>query len=318
MMIRSRYSFSILALSLLLIFVLSACGPRVSKASDGVAGTKIDLPALVVEYDTSGEASLFGQPVSQLGETFGTDLSALSLGEETIQALMSNNIQHLQIDKRAGGLIIYANGVPLPLIVWDDDAVAALGEALPLLGAEGAADILPILTTLDIGLVLKFPVASGKSAIALAKPTNIQLDVPASKAILDKARATGITVNASVVYAPDGTFQITGLNPLMVGFIPTDALTMSPETVADMSSSGVESISVTTTGNGFLMAVNEQTLPYIQWSSLNDLTMMLKVIGALQGEGPDGSMSQAAAQLQGAGMLLNLPGLQFNIVFPSQ
>ena len=316
MMIRSRYSFSILALAVFAMFVLSACGPRASATPDGIAGTKVDLPALVVEYDASGEASLFGQPVSQLGDTLGADLSALSLGEETVQALMANNIQHLQIDKRPGGLIIYANGRALPLIVWDDAAVAALGEALPLLGAEDAADILPILTILDVGLALKFPVASGQSAIALARPSSLKLDVAAATGILDQARATGIAVNAAVVYAEDGTFQITGLNPLMVGFIPTDALTLSPETVADMGEQGVENVSVTTTGSGLLLGVNGQTLPYIQWSSLDDLTTMLTAIGAMQGEGPGGSMAGVAAQLQTAGIILNFAGMQFNVVFP--
>ena len=78
-----------LLLTALLIFtlVLSACGPRPQQGELAQSATDdtlvVDLPAVYIDYDEQGQASISGAAIAQLGALLGQDLSsslALFLG----------------------------------------------------------------------------------------------------------------------------------------------------------------------------------------------------------------------------------------------
>ena len=91
--IRKHLSF---LLSLLLVgtLLLAGCAPRPG-AGQGASNEDefyVDLPAILVEFDENGDAIVLGRPVAELNDALGVDLSALSLGTETLDKFTINSI----------------------------------------------------------------------------------------------------------------------------------------------------------------------------------------------------------------------------------
>lgn len=308
-----RFRFALLLL--VALFVLVGCAPRVGSGAataDAAEGSlRIDLPALVVEYDENGEASLFSTPVSSLGATLGADLSALSLGAETVGSLTAAGVEHIQIVNAPNAIRIFINNNPLPAFVYDDAAFASLLSTLEMFGTDAgaAAGIAPLLPNLGVGLAMKMPGAT--------MPLDLtDVELPTSEeaiAAYEAARNTEAVVNITIDYATDGSFTLGGLNPFMMGMVPQDALRLGPDTMSTFTDRGIQSIKVTTQESGILLAINGETLPFIQWGSRDEFTSLLELVGQITG---NDTLASTVGQLEA---ILFLPGgLSAQVTFPAQ
>jgi hypothetical protein len=92
------------------------------------------------------------------------------LDAETIQRIQSANIQHLQIRSQPGGLFFYANGKPLPHLIWDSrfltNAAELFGQLMPDSPYRPlVTELAPGVDRADIDVLVILPRASGAAAI---------------------------------------------------------------------------------------------------------------------------------------------------------
>jgi len=139
----------------------------VPQPSDGPATAIVRLDAKIDDKGMPGIFDVTAEDLSAFGVAVPPVLDADTLGR--IQAA---NIQHLLIRSKPGGLFIYANGKPLPHLVWDSrfltNAAELFGQIMPdspylLLVNE----IAPGLDRADIDVLVLLPPAAGAKALPL-------------------------------------------------------------------------------------------------------------------------------------------------------
>ncbi len=302
-------------LVLVAVLTIAGCAPRAGAGTAASASSDtlyVDLPSILVEYDAEGQASLLGMPVAELGSALGTDLSALSLGAETIGKFTAANIQHIQVSNQPNVLRIYMNGTPLPAIIWNGDAMNALAETLTGLGTDASmlTTLTPLLPNLGVGLALQMPVPAGEQVIPLAT-SGAALNSAAALSAFDAAQAAQASINLTLDYAADGSVAIGGIAPFMLNIIGLQpaALALPADQMESIAGLGIQSMGVKTVNNGLLLQVNGNTLPYLQWSNANEITNLLTLAGAFAGP-------EMAGQLQQLQLIFNFPGLSATINFP--
>ncbi|MEZ4864787.1 MAG: hypothetical protein R3C14_25975 [Caldilineaceae bacterium] len=314
---RDRRSLPIISLALTMILLLAGCAPRISAGKVAANASPdtfyLDLPAILVQYDAQGEATVFNRPVSELGAILGTDLSALSLSADTIGKMTAGKIQHIQIDNQPNVLRIYMNSNPLPAIIWDEEAMSALAETLSAMGTDAGplSALAPLLPNLGVGLALQMPVPSGTQAIPLQPVKGATLTSDAALKALAAAKATQPSINLTLDYDAAGNVTIGGIAPFMLNMIGLNpaALALPPDQIKSIADQGIQSLGVTTVQGGLLLRLNGNTLPYLQWSSADEITNLLSLAGAMAG--PD-----MASQLQQLQLIFNFPGLSATVNFP--
>ena len=315
-MIKTRKRSLFLTLLLVAGLTLAGCAPRpgagTAAANAGSDALAIDLPAILVEYDAEGQASLLGMPVGELGAALGADLSALSLGQETIDRFAAAKIQHIQVNNQPNVLRIYTNGQPLPAIIWNEEAMSALAETLTGMGTDASmlSTLTPLLPNLGLGLALKMPVPSGQKEIPLTT-SGATIESAAALKAFDAAKAAVANINLTITYAADGTPTIEGIAPFMLNMIGLNpaALALPADQLESIAGQGIQSIGVKTVPNGLLLQLNGNALPYLQWSNANEVTNLLTLAGAFAGP-------EMAGQLQQLQLIFNFPGLSATINFP--
>jgi hypothetical protein len=150
------------ALLIIAALVLSGCAPRTGAGSSAAMAMDdelvIDLPAIVIDFDTNGHASIGGIPAAEMGAMAGADLSTLALSPDWVSYFSMTNIQHLQVNNAAEGLGVLVNGQPVPSLEWDENSLVATAGALESLGiAVPVLDkVLPLVQQLGIGVIMRF------------------------------------------------------------------------------------------------------------------------------------------------------------------
>ncbi len=311
---RKHLSFLFTAL-LVGTLLLAGCAPRPG-AGQGAVNTDelyVDLPAILVQFDENGDAIVLGKPVAELKDALGVDLSALSLGTETLDKFTANNIQNIQINNTPNVLRIYQNGNPLPAIIWDADAMTALATTLTSMGTDASAieSLVPLLPNLGVGLALQMPVPSGKQAIPLQTKGKALASADALK-LFTAAKAAAASINLTLDYGADGQPAIGGINPFMLNMIGLQpaALALPADQLESIAGMGIQSLGIKTIqGGGLLITINGNTLPYLQWSSADELNSMLGLAGAFAGP-------EMAATIQQLQLIFNFPGISATVTFP--
>jgi hypothetical protein len=261
---------TLLVLSLVL---LAGCAPRPgTPLTEAFESDElyVDLPAIVIDFDAQGQASLGGVSVANLGAVAGMDLSALALDPTIVNFFTIENIQHIQVVTNPDGLTILVNGLRVPSLVWDEgslvataETVNALGIALPVLDR-----ILPLVQQFGLGITLRFPVGEGNQAIALGQLTSAEVDGQQAEAIL-AAVGTPPRINLPVVYDAEGNFRVGDLTAAewaeLVPGVPFDLLQLSSEQMQGLTEAGLTSLSLATTPQGLQISANGQALPTISW-----------------------------------------------------
>lgn len=309
-----KHLSSLLAVLLIGTLLIAGCAPRAGAGEGAVAedALYIDLPAILVEFDENGDAIVLGRPVAELNDALGVDLSALSLGAETLETFTSNNIQHIQVNNTPNVLRIYQNSNPLPAIIWDDEAMNALVATLTSLGTDASAiePLVPLLPNLGVGLALQMPVPSGQSAIPLGM-SGSGLSSADALAGFEGAKNAGSSLNLTLDYGLDGAPAVGGNASFALGFagIQPATLTLPPDQMESIAGLGIQSLSIKTVPNGLLIAINGNTLPYLQWSNGDELNSMLTLAGAFAGPEMGGMLQQLS-------LVFNFPGLGVSVTFP--
>jgi len=137
------------------------------QASAGPATAIVKLDAKIDDKGVPGIFDLTAQDFAALGMAAPTVLDA-----DTIKRLQGANIQHLLIRSKPGGLFIYANGKPLPHLVWDSrfltNAAELFGQLMPDSPYRPlVAEIAPGLDRADIDVLVLLPPAAGAKAVPL-------------------------------------------------------------------------------------------------------------------------------------------------------
>ncbi|MCB0064461.1 MAG: hypothetical protein KDE19_20190 [Caldilineaceae bacterium] len=273
----SKNAYRWLPLLASLIFVLAGCAPRTgggetaAAAADG--GLVVDLPAIVVDFDESGQASIGGVPAADLGAAFGAPLDGLQLSADQIQMLIDSNIQHVQINNSNTGLNILVNGQPIPSISWTADSLANANQLLAMwddseLGP--VTELLPLISNLGAGAVLRFPLAQGAEVIPAeisGEDSSAATAAAAESEFLDQAGSPA-RINLPINYNEDGTFNIGDQSAealsLALG-LPLESLTLSEERLSMYQEMGMETFTIATDTDGIHMTLNGEDLPFISW-----------------------------------------------------
>jgi len=122
-----------------------------------------------VRYDAQGVPSILGVSGYDLADIGLPIPVAIEIG--VLQNLQRNNIQSLELRTKPSGLFIYLNNNPLPSFTFDKQLLKNVAElyiqandpanpAIPTVNA-----VLPMLDTLDIGVLVHFPPAPGVKPI---------------------------------------------------------------------------------------------------------------------------------------------------------
>lgn len=295
------------ALLLVSLLVLAGCAPRAGTSlSESFESDElyVDLPAIVIDFDAAGQASLGGVGVANLGAVAGIDLSALALPAETVNFFTLENIQHIQVVTGPDGLTILVNGLKVPSLTWDEgslvataETVRSLGIALPVLDR-----ILPLVQQFGLGISLTFPVAEGIEAIALGQVAESASGADA-EAIIEAVGGTAPRINLPVVYDEEGNFTVgdlSGAEWVALTGVPFDLLQFTPEQIVAIGEAGLTTMALETTPAGLVISVNGQALPTLSWGEgeLQNVLSLPVVQGLLSGAG--GSFGMDAATVTDA------------------
>ena len=287
------------ALLIIAALVLTGCAPRAGAGASAAMASDdeltIDLPAIVIDFDSDGSASVGGMPISDLGATAGIDLSTVALPAEWVQYFTTSNIQHMQVNNGADGLTLMVNGQPVPSLVWDEgslvataDTVSALGVAVPTLNK-----VLPLVQQLGLGVILRFPVAADEDLIPMVVEGDGSMAESAKMAQEEFLAAVGSPprINLPVVYEEDGSWSVGDLTDTewtaLTG-APFYALRLDPALLNGLAASGVNSMSFETEQEGIHISINGNPLPYLSWGSgeVQHVLALSQQMGLLQAAMP--------------------------------
>jgi len=274
-----RYQRSIIYSTLLIILALalSACGPRAYSGFrvDGDEGQLVvDLPALVIDVDSTGQLSLGEIPLAQLAGAAGmADLESLEIPPEMVESLIDANIQHVQIDNAPHGVILLVNGEPVPSLAWDGESLVTTAETLETFGMSITLldKILPLVRNLGMGVTVRIPLSPGVDLI----PQLVEGDstaAAASKAAQEaflESIGTPPQIHASVDYDAEGNWELAGISGLELAAlgVPPESLAIPPDMLQSLSDMGVKSMGLATGEQGIFIVVNDKKLPHISWEN---------------------------------------------------
>jgi hypothetical protein len=121
-----------------------------------------------VKYDDQGVPSIMGISARDL-QAMGLNLP-LALAPSVIESLKASNIQSMELRSKPDGIFVYANGVALPNLSWDNtmllnaaDLYGQMNPTSPYIAA--VKQFLPAINNLNIDLKLHFPLAAGAEPI---------------------------------------------------------------------------------------------------------------------------------------------------------
>ena len=308
-------------LLLVSMFLLAGCGPRIGAAVTpaGAEELVVDIPMIYVDFDEQGAATIAGIPAAALGETLGQDLSSLSLDPETIERLMNADVQHVQISNQPNGMLIFINSKAAPALVWDAEVLSSVVTLLDAMGQDigDAGGLLPLLPQMGLNFALRFPVADGNTAIPMTHNDQAVDSLAATdiRAIADGGAALAL----ELTYAEDGSFELGGINPLMMGMIQGQlaAANLEPDQVSGITERGIESVGLQVTPGGILISVNGEILPYLKFDDEKELFDLID-LGGNMSEDAATALSAVKGPLQQVLPMLRQLGVSLTVNFPTQ
>jgi len=309
---RNRRLALLLTVLLVAVLLLTACGPRPAQGelAASATGTElvVDLPALYIDYDDQGVASMNGSALAAIGAALGQDLSVLDRSAAEMDALKAAGVQHAIVNLTPAGLQIAANGMPLVTLDWDENSLNALGGLLagmdnPALAP--AAALLPLAQDMSVGIVMRFPGAEGAEALPLISGEKVDMQAlnrshqqalpgiltelgvpPLAAAVLPGLPALTIS------YTEDGKASLSGLPPLIATQIPPSALeglNLQADQLAMIAGLGLETVNIKNSAEGLAITINGNPLPFLRWDGGE-----MQNLGTL---GIDGGVLKAVAGL---------------------
>lgn len=317
-------------LSVLAALVLTGCGARAGAGETAAATTDaalaVDLPALTIDFDSEGAASLGGVPLASFGALLPAGLADLKLDKATVDQLTAANIQHIQVTTVPSGLLIMVNGEPIPSMRWNDEQLANLGEVVELLGPAVPAAVravLPIITDVGVGVALRLPVAQGVDMIPVqvaGDASSAATAQAAQQAFMAEVGAAPV-IRIPVVYDTAGNFTVQGISDAewqaLTG-APVGQLRLNAQLLQSLAAAGITNATVRTDAAGIHIALNGKELPVLGWAEgeLNHLIKLAAGAGLLDSTGMDAA---AVSSLVDALLpAIQSSNIEINATFPPQ
>ena len=290
-------------LLLITLMVLTACGPRVGggerAAAAGPNDLVVDLPAIYIDFDANGVASIGGRSISEAAGMVGQSIPDVTIDAATITTLADYGIQHLQLINSPSGLDILVNGLRVPSLGWNGEVLTNLKDVLSMLGVDlgSAGNLLPLLGTFGTGIVLRFPVPAGAEAVPMMNPVgdeNAMRAAESAAAYSASVGEAGYSIQFAVNYAADGTWTVDNRGAAewaQVLPFEWEQFNSTPEKVAEAVAAGLKNLGVSTSPEGVNLSINDKALPTITWGSgeLSNLLTLLQesgLISSFTGDNP--------------------------------
>ncbi len=298
---------TLLLASAVLLTAGCAARPGSGTTAASVEGESFaDLPALVLNVGEDGALSTPDSPGNLLGPALNGPLSSVTLPQNIVDEATNAEIQQIFIDNTPSGLILLVNNEPLLTPVWSDATLESTSAALANAGfAPTFAEFLPLLNNLGAGAVLQFPAAEAEYAVADLSISLDDLAVP---------ERPSSPVAVEVVYSEDGTYTANGQPADQITFPPAPwtLLNLPPDLIQGASDSGIETMQITTSGDGIFLRLNGEDLPFLDWSD-ERLTNTLQTASDL---GLLGEQSDTLTQVQALLPLIQQLQLDITVNFP--
>jgi hypothetical protein len=270
----------------------------------------VDLPALVLEVQPDGTATVGGAALSSL-PLVGAALGAVKFPPDTVAQLTGSNIQHIQVDNTADGILILVNGKAIPSLAWDGESLTATGEVVKSMpGAAGAVAVLdkllPLIQNLGVGVIIRFPVTEGAEALPLVSPEASQTaeELKAAQDAFIESVQVPPTVQVTLNYDENGDWTMGGMSQEEWAQIAPQfgsMLNMAPTGVQALQKLGIQQIGISTNQDGIFISINDKTLPHITWAEgrINNVLALLAETGALDNVMPGQDSAAILEYIQG-------------------
>ncbi|MXY93660.1 MAG: hypothetical protein F4047_00870 [Caldilineaceae bacterium SB0670_bin_27] len=336
-------------LSLVVAFVFSGCTARVDAGSMAERGPDefyVDLPPIVIDYAPDGTASVGGlshmvvgnvekppgmvyvpEPGVRLG--LATVLYGLSLPSLWVQHFTASDLQHLRIANGDEGILIYANGQRIPSLVWEEEGLAATGEAVNVLGLGVPAlnKVLPLVRNFDLGVVLRFPLQEGAELIPLGgveESEEVTMARMLQQQVLETFGGALPTIDIPILYHADGSWTLGELSDVdwtVLTSTPFYALRLPPELISGLTDSGIYTVTLTTDPDGIHIALNGIGLPYLSWGSgevqnVLALTKQLGVFDSVSALVPGADMASVLSLVENLLPIIQATNANITIYLP--
>jgi hypothetical protein len=306
----------LLSALLILSLVLSACGPRPQQGELAQNPTSdqllVDLPAVYIDYDEQGQATISGAALSALGALLGQDLSSLDRTPEDMQRLADAGIQHMFVNLTPSGLGVFANGKPMLSLAWTPETLANLGTLLGSMpdptmqqaaGSCAAAlqheprassCVSPVqrarlcpwcrMKKWTRRAIIADATRNAPAALQAVLPENLQGMAGLLGGLLAGLPPLTITFDAN------GVGTLTGLAPFIASQIPAGAIALPADTLAQLQDLGIQSLNIKNSADGLNITVNGNELPMLMWNQgeMQNLAGLGIESGALQVLGEPG------------------------------
>ena len=319
-----------LASLLLLAVLLTGCANRPSwpMAGDSDPGLSIELPALVLQIDESGAVvNELLEPMSLIPPALDNLFSAELVGKFT-----AANIQHLQIDKHAGGMAIWLNGQPMfGSSQYDGAGLSEALDVFAILSGSAVDDpeaaltqvkgLLPFLDNLGAGLILRFPSQSDAAALPYAAMADFVVTSEAELAAIEaEAQERGVAV-VPISVAEDGSITSENMMlSLILSMLPADMeAEVPPDMLETVAETGITQLAIKTRASGLTIGINGSDLPLLLWNNgeLDNLVALLKDEAAFNALLPDRDMEAMAPLFDTLIPVLTSANFDLVLNFPS-
>ncbi|MER2598142.1 MAG: hypothetical protein ABTQ73_01310 [Caldilineales bacterium] len=264
--------FRIIAFTLILSLLLSACGAATMPTTDETTASGqrflVSLPRLILDIDQSGRASVNGLSIETVNSLIpGAQLPDMGVNPVYVDWMTNTNVQHLEFVSSNKGIFIFANGQPLPYLTWDGDSLANLGTLAGIANlpyGELIGKLVPIVERTGLNIVLRFPMQTGASEIAMRDPA-------VAPEVLEPETKSGdpsFVVRIDVNYDEQGIPTVAGISSRDLAaagiFLPVE---LTPDTLAQFKANNVNELRFVSGSNGVFATVNGEALPQIGWNS---------------------------------------------------
>ena len=244
----------------------------------GEPAFKLDLPRIVVTVDKDGYPSIFGLSVQDIQRMTGMDMSMARLPADLLQMMTDAGVQNFEVTINGQGVFLYANGKPLPYLVWSQESLANLASVLAAFQVPQAAlvgEVAPFLQYISISLAVQFAVPEGVTAASLRNPKDLML-VDAAAAASEVAEKQFIVLHALVDVDAEGVPSIMGVSTRrlqeLTGMDMSTAV-VPANLMAQLSAGGVQHVQVQTLPSGLFLYLNGKPLPNLAWDAAHLATL---------------------------------------------
>ncbi len=255
----SKWTLTVL---LVAIVLLSGCGAPAQPAAappEAAEPFMLALPRIVVKVDPAGNLSVLGISPA----LFGLDIR---FPQPLLDTLILANVQHLEIRTLSRGLVIFANGKPLPHLGWDDEALSqAVDLAQAVMGQDLAIakKLLPLVRRLGLDIVVQLPKQSGAPDIPL-----IGLEEGARVAPQPSEGPATAVVKLDAKVTEQGTpaiFDVTAEDLAPFGVALPQLL--EPDVIKRLQALNIQYLHVRSQPGGLFIYANDKPLPHLVWDS---------------------------------------------------